>query len=219
MLASHDSKTNEDQRPASDGLPDPTVKAEQPLSSGATSGDGERQRRDCRAQIDPDVPIGASLPSHADTRNTQVARRCSLPPSNIVVIEHRRGATMPASPMESRMARLEGAYEQVSQRLMNIDPRLDGFDRKIDLRFDALDTKIEAVETKLTQRIDALEGRLDAKIDALEGRLDKKIDALEGRLDVKIDALDKKIDQRFMWTVGLIVTTWLTTIASIYLHH
>jgi len=88
--------------------------------------------------------------------------------------------------MESRMARLEGAYEQVSQRLMNIDPRLDGFDRKIDLRFDALD---------------------------------KKIDALEVKLDSKIDALDKKVDQRFMWTVGLMITTWLTTIASIYLHH
>jgi uncharacterized Rmd1/YagE family protein len=82
---------------------------------------------------------------------------------------------MPAGPLENRMARLEGAYEQVSQRLMNIDPRFDGMDRKIDLRFDAFDSKI--------------------------------------------DALDAKIDQRFMWTVGIVVTTWVTTIASIYLHH
>jgi hypothetical protein len=51
------------------------------------------------------------------------------------------------------MARLEGAYEQVSQRLMNIE------------------------------------------------------------------ALDAKIDQRFRWTVGVVVTTWLTTIATTYLHH
>jgi len=30
------------------------------------------------------------------------------------------------------------------------------------------------------------------------------------------------VDQRFMWMVGMFVTTWLTsiaTIASIYLHH
>ena len=75
---------------------------------------------------------------------------------------------MPTSPLESRMARLEGAYDQVSRRLMNIDPRFDALDRKIDLLR---------------------------------------------------DTLDKKIDQRFTWTVGIVVTTWLTTIASIYLHH
>ncbi len=66
------------------------------------------------------------------------------------------------------MARLEGAYDQVSQRLMNIEPRFDALDRKIDLLR---------------------------------------------------HTLDKKIDQRFTWTVGIIVTTWLMTIASIYLHH
>jgi hypothetical protein len=88
------------------------------------------------------------------------------------------------------MARLEGAYEQVSQRLMNIDPRFDALDRKIDLLRDGL----------------------DKKIDLLRDGLDKKIDLLR-------DGLDKKIDQRFMWTVGVVVTTWLTTIASIYLHH
>ena len=75
---------------------------------------------------------------------------------------------MATSPLGSRMARLEGAYDQVSQRLMNIEPRFDALDRKIDLLR---------------------------------------------------DTLDKKIDQRFTWTVGIIVTTWLMTIASIYLHH
>ncbi len=108
---------------------------------------------------------------------------------------------MPSSPSETRMARLEGAYEQVSQRLMNIDPRFDGVDRKIDSRFDALDKKIDAVR------------------DVLEKKLDKKIDAVSESLEKKIDKLDAKIDQRFMWTVGVVVTTWLTTIAAIYLHH
>ena len=97
---------------------------------------------------------------------------------------------MPASPIENPMARLEGAYEQVSRRLMNIDPRFDGLDRKIDLLRDALDKKIDVLDAKMDQRITAL--------------------------DTKIDA---KIDQRFMWTVGVVVTTWLTTIATTYLHH
>ncbi len=115
---------------------------------------------------------------------------------------------MPASPMESRMARLEGAYEQVSQRLMNIDPRFDGVDRKIDLRFDALDKKIDGVREAL-----------DKNIDGVREALDKKIDGVREALEQRIDTLDAKIDQRFMWTIGVVVTTWLTTIASIYLHH
>jgi hypothetical protein len=87
------------------------------------------------------------------------------------------------------MARLEGAYEQVSQRLMNIDPRFDALDRKIDLLRNALDTRIDALDTRISG------------------------------LDTKINTLDAKNDQRFMWMAGIVVTTWVTTIASIYLHH
>ncbi len=97
---------------------------------------------------------------------------------------------MPASPLETRMARLEGAYDQISQRLTNIDPRFDTLDRKIDLLRDTLDKKIDALDAKVDQRFSALEQRIETKI-----------------------------DQRFMWTVGIVVTTWLTTIASIYLRH
>jgi hypothetical protein len=136
-----------------------------------------------------------------------------------VVMRHRGGASMPASPMESRMARLEGAYEQVSQRLMNIDPRFDGVDRKIDLRFDALDKKIDGVRDALDKKIDGVREALDKNIDGVREALDKKIDGVREALEQRIDTLDAKIDQRFMWTIGVVVTTWLTTIASIYLHH
>ena len=89
---------------------------------------------------------------------------------------------MPASPIEIRMAHLEGAYEQVSQRLTSIDLRFDAVDRRFDI-------------------------------------LERKIDSFRDALDKRIDAVDAKIDERFMWTIGVVVTTWLTTIASIYLHH
>jgi len=134
-----------------------------------------------------------------------------LPPNRIVVIKGiEKGAPMPANPMESRMARLEGTYEQVSQRLMNIDPRFDGIDR----RFDAVDRGFEAVD----RRFEAIDLRFDAvdrKIDLLRDAFDKKFDAL----DAKIETIDAKIDQRFMWMIGMFATTWLTTIASIYIHH
>jgi tetrahydromethanopterin S-methyltransferase subunit G len=72
------------------------------------------------------------------------------------------------------MARLEGAYDQVSQRLMTIDARLDSVERKIDLRFDAVDKKFETV--------------------------------------------DKKIGESFRWTIGIVVSTWLTLIGLYFRH-
>jgi hypothetical protein len=58
------------------------------------------------------------------------------------------------------MSHLEGAYEQVNQRLA-------GFD----LRFDAIDRRF--------------------------------------------DAIDRKIDERFMWTIGIVLTCWFTTMLGI----
>ncbi|MBV9148755.1 MAG: hypothetical protein JO024_02730 [Candidatus Eremiobacteraeota bacterium] len=39
---------------------------------------------------------------------------------------------MSSVPLEIRMGRLEGAYEQISKRLDSIDARLDRLDAKID---------------------------------------------------------------------------------------
>ena len=61
---------------------------------------------------------------------------------------------MSAQPIEIRMAHLEGAYEQISERLHGIDGRLTALDQKIDNRFDTLDRKMdgrfEALDKKLT---------------------------------------------------------------------
>jgi hypothetical protein len=43
--------------------------------------------------------------------------------------------------MEIRMARLEGAYEQISERLNGIDSRLAAIETRIDQRFVAMDQK------------------------------------------------------------------------------
>lgn len=59
------------------------------------------------------------------------------------------------SPLEVRVAHLEGAYEQTNQR-----------SAAYDLRFEALD----------------------------------------------------RIDQRFMWTIGIVPGTWLSTIVAVFLH-
>lgn len=46
-----------------------------------------------------------------------------------------------AQPMEIRMSRLEGAYEQISDRLNGIDRRLDGLEQRIDSLRGSIDQK------------------------------------------------------------------------------
>jgi ActR/RegA family two-component response regulator len=55
------------------------------------------------------------------------------------------------------MSRLEGAYEQVSERLTSIDLRLDGIDRRlegVDRRIDGIDRKIDVLRETLDRKID-----------------------------------------------------------------
>ena len=79
---------------------------------------------------------------------------------------------MPNYPLESRMAYLEGAYDQVGRRLASID-----------LRFDSLEREIAGLGEGLRQEI---------------------------RL------LDSKFERRFFWTIGIVLSTWLTTMTTIF---
>ncbi len=56
---------------------------------------------------------------------------------------------MPAEPIEVRMARLEGSYEQIDRRLGSIEDRLG-----------RLETKVDAVADRLDRKIDTLGGRI-----------------------------------------------------------
>lgn len=53
---------------------------------------------------------------------------------------------MSAQPLDIRMAHLEGAYEQVSQRLNGIDLRLNG-----------IDSRLASIETRIDQRFAAMD--------------------------------------------------------------
>ncbi|HEV2261490.1 MAG TPA: hypothetical protein VGR69_04290 [Candidatus Rubrimentiphilum sp.] len=55
---------------------------------------------------------------------------------------------MSAQPLEIRMAHLEGAYEQVSQRLNGIDRRLENLEQKVDATRDMLLVRIDHLDQK-----------------------------------------------------------------------
>lgn len=64
---------------------------------------------------------------------------------------------MTAQPWEQRIARLEGAYEQVDRRLGAIDARLETLDRKFD-------AKIDGIRDELGRRLDGMQWRMTSLI-------------------------------------------------------
>ncbi|MGA3036405.1 MAG: hypothetical protein ABSE64_02880 [Vulcanimicrobiaceae bacterium] len=80
------------------------------------------------------------------------------------------------------MAHLEGAYEQISERLGGIDGRLTALDQKIDARSDALERKMDAKFEAVDRRFEAMDQKFDLRFEVL----DRKIDVVGGRFMVAI---------------------------------
>ena len=68
---------------------------------------------------------------------------------------------MATSPIEIRMAHLEGAYEQISTRLGAIDDRLGRLEAK-------LEDRLARLETKFDDQIGRLEDKIGGKLDRLD---------------------------------------------------
>jgi hypothetical protein len=76
--------------------------------------------------------------------------------------------------VEERVARLEGVFEQVGDRLNSIDARLTSMDDHINGRF--------------------------------------------GQVEGRFAQIEQKIDSRFAWMLGVVLTTWMTTILTVLFH-
>jgi archaellum component FlaC len=75
---------------------------------------------------------------------------------------------MSAAPLDSRLAHLEGAYDQISDRLNSIDKRFE----MIDKRFESIDRRFEGVERRLddlVRRSVGLVARMDRQFFWLMG--------------------------------------------------
>jgi hypothetical protein len=78
---------------------------------------------------------------------------------------------MSTSPLEGRMARLEGAYEQINLRLGRIEDRLD-------LGFESINTRMDQGFTQLREEIRRTSDRSDRLMYAILGFLAAAIVAL-----------------------------------------
>ena len=102
---------------------------------------------------------------------------------------------MSAQPLDVRMARLEGVYEQLERRLGDLIATIDGRFGNMDGRFAQMDSRFEQMNSRFAQ-VDSRFGQVESRLDSLS----QKVDGLQWRF------------------TSLIVVTWITTILAILLH-
>ena len=109
---------------------------------------------------------------------------------------------MTAQPLEPRVSRLEGAFEQIVERLGDTNVRLERLEYKVDANYHALDAKMEQRFVGIDQKFSAMEQRFVG--------IDQKFSAMEQRfvgIDQNFSAMDQKIDSRFHFLIGTYLTT------------
>ena len=99
--------------------------------------------------------------------------------------------TTPASERNDsqRMSKLEGAYEQVNERLGEMNSRINEVRTDMDARFSEMNGRIDVTNTR--------------------------IDHLRTDMDARIDSLGAQMNARFNSILVLMLGSWVTTIGVI----
>ena len=88
------------------------------------------------------------------------------------------------SSVEERLSRLEGSYEQISERLNDLNQIVQGVDRKVD-----------ALRSDVDGRFDSLRSDMDTRFDSLRSSMDARFDSLRSSMDARFLAMDSKLDE------------------------
>ena len=82
------------------------------------------------------------------------------------------------SSVEERLSRLEGSYEQISERLNDLNQIVQGVDRKVDTLRSDMDTRFDSLRSSMDARFDSLRSNMDSRF----REMDSKIDKLDSRV-------------------------------------
>ncbi len=86
-----------------------------------------------------------------------------------------------------------------------------------------MDIRMAQIEGSYHQVADRLNG-IDLRLNGIDLRLngiDRRLDAFDQKIDARFAQVDARfghVEQQFMWVIGLIVTSWVTTILAVLLH-
>ena len=98
------------------------------------------------------------------------------------------------SSVEERLSRLEGSYEQISERLNDLNQIVQGVDRKVD----------------------ALRSDVDGRFDSLRSDMDARFDSIRSDMDARFREMDNKIDRlgHRVYIIG--AALWATMAAGLF---
>ena len=100
--------------------------------------------------------------------------------------------------------------EQVDTRLSTLEQDIRSLDAKVDARFDQESARVSARFDRVDERFD----RVDARFDRVDARFDRMHQELTGLGD----KLRSEMSTHGRWQIGIMLTLFLTVIASIWLN-
>ena len=77
------------------------------------------------------------------------------------------------SSVEERLSRLEGSYEQISERLNDQSRLLERIDAKVDTLRSDMDGRFDSLRSDMDARFDSLRSSMDARFLAMDSKLDE----------------------------------------------
>ena len=75
-----------------------------------------------------------------------------------------------------------------------------------------IDHRLSLIETDVREN----STKLESKIDALEAKTEAKIDALDNKIEVEIREIRRDFNGKFNLIIGLVITTWLSMMGTLF---
>jgi len=98
---------------------------------------------------------------------------------------------------EERLAKMEGIIEQMDKRLNHIE------------------TTISDMHKEFVGKFDDMHKEFTGKFDGMHKEFTGKFDGMHREFTGKFDDLRKEITTNFRWTIGIIITMWITIILAV----
>jgi len=67
--------------------------------------------------------------------------------------------------------------------------------------------EMRGMVAQLIERFNHLERTIESRLDRIDSRID--------RVESRIDRVEERIDRNFLWTMGVVLTTWITLLVTI----
>ena len=113
---------------------------------------------------------------------------------------------------QNRLSLIETDVRENSTKL----DKIDALEAKTEAKIDALKAEIDALDHKVEGKIDALDRKVEGKIDALDHKVEGKIDALDNKIEVETREIRRDFNGKFNLVIGLVITTWLSMMGTLF---